>query len=128
MWTGSFAAYGKGDGLKFNPWVSLDIVGHEVSHGVTQSSAGLIYQNESGALNESFSDIFGEMIENYTDDPNDWLMGDDRTDGFIRSMSNPKDKSDPDTYKGTNWKTTSGDNWGVHTNSGVQNYWFFLLV
>jgi hypothetical protein len=91
----------------------------------------LVYAGESGALNESFSDIFGEMIENYVAGPNDWLMGEDRTDGAIRDMSDPNDFSDPDTYLGTFWKNTCGgcsDNGGVHSNSGVQNYWFYLVA
>ncbi len=118
-------------GTLANSWSSMDIIGHEFTHAVTGTSSGLVYQGESGALNESFSDIFGEMIELYSTGSNDWLMGDDRTDGAIRSMSNPKTFSDPDTYNGTNWRNTCGscsDNGGVHTNSGVQNYWFFLVA
>jgi Zn-dependent metalloprotease len=110
---------------------TLDIVGHEFTHGVTFSSARLYYQNESGALNESFSDIFAESIENYTLGSNDWLIGQDRTSGASRSMSNPNASpgNDPDTYLGTNWITDPNvDYGGVHTNSGVQNYWFYLLT
>lgn len=118
------------DGVLPNSWSSIDIVGHEFTHAVTGTSSGLVYQGESGALNESFSDIFGEMVENYTAGPNDWLMGDDRTDGAIRSMSDPRSMGDPDTYQDDNWASTCGtcsDNGGVHTNSGVQNHWFYLL-
>ncbi len=130
MWTGSFAAYGKGDGLKFNPWVSLDIVGHEITHGVTQNSAGLIYANESGALNESFSDIFGTAVEFYMEgEIGDWHIFEDiKIEGYHRSLQNPKSRNDPDTYKGINWEQDQDeDNGGVHTNSGVQNHWFYLL-
>lgn len=110
-----------------NSWCPLDIIAHEYTHAVTGSSASLAYQNESGALNESFSDIFGECVENYILGSNDWLFGANRTSGALRSLSNPKLKSQPDTYLGTYWYTGTGDNGGVHYNSGVQNYWFYLL-
>lgn len=118
-------------GTLANSWSSIDIIGHEYTHAVTGSSSSLVYQGESGALNESFSDIFGEMIEHRSAGPNDWLMGDDRTNGAIRSISDPKAFNDPDTYNGDNWRNTCGtcsDNGGVHTNSGVMNYWFFLVA
>lgn len=117
-------------GTLTNSWGSLDIIGHEYAHAVTGAgdAAQLVYQNESGALNESFSDIFGEMVERYVNGSCDYLMGDDRDDGYIRNMSDPNDKNDPDTYSGTNWFTGTGDNGGVHTNSGVQNFWFYLLA
>src|SRR5207249_3541551 len=108
---------------------TVDIIGHEFTHAVTGATAGLIYQGESGALNESFSDIFGEMIEFFVSGSNDWLLGAQRCSGYIRNMKNPKDPigQQPDTYHGTNWcYSTSCD--PVHTNSGVQNYWFYLLV
>ena len=114
-------------GTLANSWCPLDIISHEYTHAVTGSSANLAYQNESGALNESFSDIFGECVENYTLGSNDWLFGADRTSGALRSLSNPNAYSQPDTYLGTNWYTGTGDNGGVHYNSGVQNYWFYLL-
>ena len=106
-------------------WNTDDIVGHEFTHGVTQASAGLVYQDESGALNESYSDIFGEMVESWSEGNCDFLVGADR--GAIRSFSNPNAFSDPDTYLGTNWYTGTADHGGVHTNSGVQNFWFYLL-
>jgi Zn-dependent metalloprotease len=112
-------------------WNTVDVTGHELTHGVTEFSAGLNYSGESGGLNESFSDIFGEMVEEFTQGGPDWLVGAQR--GAIRSFSNPKAFSNPDTYKGTNWVSTTGtcdgtnDNCGVHTNSGVQNHWFYLL-
>lgn len=114
-------------GTLANSWSTLDIIGHEYAHAVTGATSELEYQNESGALNESFSDIFGEALENYTLGSTDWLLGNERTSGAIRSMSNPNTYNDPDTYLGTNWYSGSNDNGGVHTNSGVQNYWFFLL-
>jgi Zn-dependent metalloprotease len=115
-------------GTLANSWSALDILAHEFTHAVTGSTAALTYANESGALNESFSDIFGEATENYITGSNDWLMGSDRTNGAIRSMSNPSSFGDPDTYNGTGWFTGAADNGGVHTNSGVQNYWFYLLA
>lgn len=131
FWDGTRMTYGDGDGISFTPLVSLDVAGHEITHGVTQFSANLIYQAESGALNESFSDIFGTMIERFREgNAFDWIIGEDiTTDGQgIRSMSNPGDFNDPDTYRGLNWAPLNGgDNGGVHTNSGVQNFWFYLL-
>ncbi|WP_158866168.1 M4 family metallopeptidase [Maribellus comscasis] len=130
FWDGTRMKYGDGDGTNYGPLVALDIVGHELTHGVTEHSAGLIYQNESGALNESFSDIFGEVVENYADGPNNWQCGTEigiGGSGAIRSMDNPNAFNDPDTYKGTYWYSGTWDYGGVHTNSGVQNKWFYIL-
>lgn len=143
FWDGTRMTYGDGNGTSYGPLVSLDITGHEIAHGVTEYSANLVYQRESGALNESFSDIFGEMVE-YTalqalnGGTNDWLMGDDIGIGStapLRSMSNPNLYGDPDTYGGTNWgnpncgtPTQSNDYCYVHSNSGVQNKWFYVLA
>ncbi len=126
FWDGSRMTYGDGNAT-YSPLVSLDICGHEITHGVTQFSANLTYSNQSGALNESFSDIFGECIENHAKGGNDWLMSQDIGTAF-RSMSNPNANGDPDTYLGTYWYTGTGDNGGVHTNSGVQNKWFYILT
>jgi len=128
QWTGSFMLFGGGDASNgYRSLVGADIVGHEFTHGVTQFSAGLIYQNEFGALNESFSDIFGEHIESFaTNGGHDWLMGDDS--GAIRSFINPNIYGQPDTYLGNFWYTGTSDYGGVHINSGVQNFWFYLLV
>jgi Zn-dependent metalloprotease len=124
FWDGQRATFGDGNN---QPLTSLDIVAHELTHGVTGFSAELIYQDEYGALNESFSDIFGaatEWVQNASS--GDWLMGEDV--GTLRSMSNPNAYGDPDTYNGTNWYVGADDNGGVHTNSGVQNKWFYILV
>jgi hypothetical protein len=128
--------YGLGDRRRSNAYVSLDVAGHEFTHLVTgeNGNGGLIYQGESGALNESFSDIFGACIEAYAkgQDAN-WEIGDEiilTAPGFIRSMSNPKLADNPDTYEGTYWKNPGNlgfDQGGVHYNSGVQNKWFYLL-
>ncbi len=122
-WTGMWAEFGDGNG---NPLTSIDVVSHELTHGVTRTSSGLVYRNESGALNESFSDIFGVAVEwqSYPDSA-DWYMG--VLDFQFRSIKDPKEMGDPDTYLGVNWWTDEGDNGGVHTNSGVQNYWYYLL-
>ena len=129
-WTGDWALFGDG-GSSWNALTSLDVVGHEFTHGVTGNNARLRYLNESGALNESFSDIFGAAIEFWADpDNSDWLVGEDFvvSGGPLRNMADPKAEGDPDTYKGTNWANGSADNGGVHTNSGVQNHWFYLLT
>ncbi len=138
FWDGSRMTYGDGDGVTYGPLVTLDITGHEIAHGVTQFSADLVYQRESGALNESFSDIFGEMVENHATGSNNWEMGSEigiSGNGAFRSMSNPKQYNDPDTYGGTHWTnpncgvpTQSNDYCGVHSNSGVQNKWFYILA
>ena len=137
FWNGTVMTYGDGNNTSSlsNPLVSLDIVAHEITHGLTDKTADLIYANESGALNESFSDIFGTALEFYAR-PNraNWTIGED-VGGAIRSMVNPNAFSHPDTYDGLNWRQTKGciptagnDRCGVHSNSGVQNYWFYLLV
>ena len=130
FWNGSYMTYGDGGSSGFLPLTSVGIAGHEMAHGVTEFSAGLIYNAESGALNESFSDIFGTIVD-FRVDPNnaDFHLGDEiNTNGTgIRHLGNPNMYNDPDTYHGLHWWTSSGDYYGVHTNSGVQNYWFYLL-
>ncbi|HEY5745875.1 MAG TPA: M4 family metallopeptidase [Chryseolinea sp.] len=127
VWTGKLLALG--DGSNNNPLVELDVISHELTHGVTQYEAGLQYSYESGALNESFSDILGKAVEFdiFGDAAATWQIGRRFRDGGIRDMSNPNLKSQPDTYAGDMWQTTSEDYGGVHTNSGVQNFWFYLL-
>lgn len=131
FWNGSYMTYGDGNGSTWLPLTSIDVCGHEISHAVTTYTAGLVYSYESGALNESFSDIFGNAIERWAR-PNkfDWKMGEDFTTNGngIRDMSNPIPYNNPKYYKGNKWYAGAGDNGGVHTNSGVQNYWFYLIV
>lgn len=123
FWNGVFMTYGSGSNGGFT---GLDICGHEVTHGLTEKTSGLVYSNEPGALNESYSDIFGVCIEKFgKPSAFNWTMGEDV--GGIRSMSNPNSFGQPDTYLGTSWYTGTGDNGGVHTNSGVSNFWFYLL-
>ena len=130
FWNGAVMTYGDGNGTSVTPLTSIDVCGHEISHAVTTHSAGLIYSYESGALNESFSDIFGNAIEYYADSNQfNWRIGEDIlvSGNGIRNMANPNTHGDPDTYQGTFWHTAATDNGGVHTNSGVQNFWFYLL-
>lgn len=126
FWDGQRMTYGDGNNGN-TPFTAIDIAGHEITHGLTTFTADLVYQDEPGALNESFSDIFGAAVEFFANGGSgDWLMGEDL--GFvIRSMNNPGTYGDPDTYFGNNWYSGTADNGGVHTNSGVQNFWFYLL-
>lgn len=126
--------YGMGDGTTMTPLVGIDVEGHEFTHMVVNNngSGGLPYQGETGALNESFADIFGTCVEFYSGVSPDWNIGEDVMIGspYLRSMSNPNSANQPDTYQGTLWSNTtdlSNDHGGVHTNSGVQNFWFYLL-
>ena len=133
----NFMQYGMGDGQFMKPVVGLDVEGHEYSHMVVANNGngGLTYQSESGALNESFADIFGVCVEFYSGVNPDWLIGEDVmvSASNLRSMSNPNvggGGAQPDTYNGQYWANPSNlqnDNGGVHINSGVQNYWFYLL-
>jgi bacillolysin len=130
-WNGSAMLYGDGS-FYFKPLTAIDVCGHEIGHAVCQTTAALVYSNESGALNEGLSDIWGCAVENHFDPTKQvYLIGEDITlppSGLaLRSMSNPNDFDQPDTYKGTYWWTSAGDDGGVHTNSGVLNYWFYLL-
>jgi bacillolysin len=136
FWNGEQMTYGDGDGRTCLPLSGgLDVVGHELTHGVTQFTSNLIYEGESGALNESFSDMMGNTIEFYADahglDPAaspDWRIGEDvivGTDGF-RNMGDPAEFGDPDHY--SELFTGPEDNGGVHTNSGIPNHAYYLAV
>jgi Zn-dependent metalloprotease len=127
-WNGTQMVYGDGDGSTFKEFSGdLDVVGHELSHGVTEATSNLIYQNESGALNEAFSDIMGTAIEYYYGTGN-WTIGEDITIGSngLRNMANPNEDGDPSHY--ADRYTGTSDNGGVHINSGIANHWFYLLV
>lgn len=104
---------------------SLDVVAHEMTHGVTDKTADLVYENQSGALNEAMSDIFGEMVERFARGDNDWVLGTDLTRP-IRDMSRPEDFGDPSRM--SDFVITEEDNGGVHTNSGIINHAFYLLA
>lgn len=130
FWDGTKMTYGDGNGTSTYIFTTIDICGHEITHGLTSNSSNLVYNGESGALNESYSDIFGTLIENYGRPNNwNWKVGEDMTanGNGIRNMQNPAQFTDPDTYGGQFWYTGTADNGGVHTNSGVSNFWFYLL-
>ena len=153
FWFLSVMSYGdgssngsEGSGF-FDALTSLDVAAHEIVHAVTQFTANLAYQRESGALNEGYSDIWGAAVEHFAKgngidsapSAEIWLIGDeiDRRLGSaaLRSMSDPKSLGQPDTYGGSFWinpscgtPTQSNDYCGVHTNSGVLNHMFYLSV
>ncbi|MGE5433099.1 MAG: M4 family metallopeptidase [Syntrophomonadaceae bacterium] len=137
QWNGAQMLYGSGDGTNFSSVSSLDVCAHEITHAVTTSTANLTYQGESGALNEAISDILGTVVEFYsTPSKANWLIGEEcytpGTSGdALRYMNNPNLGNQPDTYKGNLWapadNLNDGDKGGVHTNSGVLNYAFYLM-
>jgi bacillolysin len=112
---------------------ALDVVAHELTHGVTDYSSGLIYRNESGALNEAFSDIMGTSVEFFFQQPGsgnmraDYLMGEDAVrPGGVRSHADPGAYGDPDHY--SRRFTGTADEGGVHINSGIPNHVFYLAI
>ena len=128
FWDGTKMTYGDGDGTNYGPLTSLDVAGHEMSHGVTENTAGLSYSGESGGLNEATSDIFGTMVEffaNNPNDPGDYLIGEQfdlkKHLGF-RRMDNPAS----DGSSVNCWSSTT-KNLDVHYSSGVGNHFFYLL-
>lgn len=145
FWDGAEMTYGDGTGLAaggFTPLTSLDVTAHEIGHGICQATCALIYESESGALNESFSDCWGATVEHWAD-PHEvdampksaWDMGEEISTEPLRSMNSPLLQGQPDTYGGTNWFNVVGctpsggnDQCGVHNNSGLMNYWYYLLV
>ena len=139
-WNGSVMTYGDGSGTYFDILTSIDVAAHEIGHAVCSSTANLAYKNESGAMNEALSDIWGACIEYFAAPTKQrWLIGEDieRRAGHLalRSMSNPKSEGQPDTYGGINWTsqtrcrpTSNNDQCGVHNNSGVLNHWFYILT
>lgn len=145
FWDGDEMTFGDGDGVIFSGFArSLDVVAHELAHGVTQFTSGLIYKNQSGALNEHFSDVFGTAITQWAHGESpvdaDWLVGDEIMGPelygeALRSMRHPGTAydnailgTDPqpahydDRYQGT------ADNGGVHINSGIPNRAFYLAA
>ena len=139
-WNGSVMTYGDG-ATRFRPLTALDVCGHEIGHAVCEKTANLTYSNESGAMNEGLSDIWGASIEAYSvaslgvisggvKAKSTWLIGEeiDKQQAALRSMSDPKSQGQPDYYKGINWYAGTSDNGGVHTNSGVLNFWYYLIA
>ncbi|MFK7775220.1 MAG: M4 family metallopeptidase [Saprospiraceae bacterium] len=140
FWNGAAMFYGNGNqAFNFPLQRALDVAGHEMSHGVIQGTANLEYQGQSGAMNESFADIFGAMI-----DRDDWQMGEDITNpnyistGALRSLSDPNNGGSSLNTPGWQPKTMAeyqnlpntpqGDNGGVHINSGITNYAYYLFA
>lgn len=129
FWNGNSMTYGDGNGVVFSPLVSLDVVGHELTHGVTQFSAGLVYSGQSGGLNEAVSDIFGNMIERNVkgQSANTWKVGEEiytpATNGdALRYMDNPHaDGHSIDHY------SEYYNGLDVHYSSGIANKEFYLL-
>lgn len=145
FWDGQAMVFGDGDGDIFNRFtVSLDVIGHELTHGVVGDEAQLQYFQQSGALNESISDIFGSLVKQYllkqTADKADWLIGAGlltaRIKGVaLRSMKAPGTAfddpllgKDPQPGHMKNFVRTWEDNGGVHINSGIPNHAFYLAA
>lgn len=128
FWNGSVMTYGDGDeGSGITPLTTVDIAAHEITHGLTSYTCNLNYSYESGALNESFSDIFGTCVEFYAvPGLADWTIGED-IGAVFRSMADPNSYNKPDTYQGNYWHTDASDNGGVHVNMSVYCYWFYLV-
>lgn len=119
-WDGQQLAFG--DGFP----VALDVVGHELTHAYTQYTTGLVGTGQSGALNESISDIMGVAIEIAANEEVDWDMGEDLPVGPIRSLSEPGEFGDPAVL--SEWVKTCQDNFGVHTNSTIMSHAFYLAA
>lgn len=145
FWNGAQMVFGDGDGEIFNRFtLSLDVVAHELAHGIIESEAGLLYLNQSGALNESLSDVFGVLVKQFslrqTAQQADWLIGaellTDKVKGSaLRSMANPGSAyddpllgKDPQPGHMRDFIDTRDDNGGVHLNSGIPNHAFYLAA
>ena len=145
FWNGKQMVYGDGDGHLFNRFtVDVDIIGHELTHGVTEREAGLVYLNQPGALNESISDVFGSLVKqfqaNQTADQADWLIGEHLFTALvhgkaIRSLKEPGSAyddpvlgKDPQPADMTHYVRGTEDNGGVHVNSGIPNHAFYLAA
>ena len=145
-WDGTEMTYGDG-AARFRPLTAMDVCGHEIGHAVCEKTANLTYANESGAMNEGLSDIWGASIEAYAvanlgvvssgaKAKSTWLIGEeiDKQQAGLRSMSDPKSLGQPALYHGQYWAAnttapTRANDWGgVHTNSGVLNFWFYLIA
>ncbi|GHH64135.1 metalloprotease [Kitasatospora indigofera] len=145
FWDGQRMVFGDGDGVVFGDFTAcVDVIGHELSHGVTQFTAGLAYHDQSGALNESLSDVFGSLVKQYalrqSADEADWLIGSGLlapgVQGVaLRSMKapgtaydDPRLGKDPQPAHLRDYVGTTQDQGGVHINSGIPNHAFYLLA
>ncbi len=145
FWNGQRMVFGDGDGEVFNRFtIAIDVIAHELTHGVTESEAGFIYYGQAGALNESMSDVFGSMVKqfhkNQTAAQADWIIGEGLLNSKIkakglRSMSAPGTAyddpllgKDPQPAHMESYVRTRQDNGGVHLNSGIPNRAFYLAA
>ena len=144
-WDGKQMIYGDGDGVYFNRFtISIDVIGHELTHGVTEYEAALEYHDQPGALNESMSDVFGTLVKQWkakeTVEEADWLIGEGlftkKVKGkALRSMAapgtaydDPNLGKDPQPADMKHYVKTTEDEGGVHINSGIPNHAFYLLA
>ena len=145
FWDGEQMVYGDGDGDLFNRFtIAIDVIGHELTHGVTQFEAKLVYSQQPGALNESMSDVLGSLVKQYsmnqTADTADWLIGQgllaSGVNGVaLRSMKAPGTAyddpvlgKDPQPGHMKDYVNTVSDNGGVHINSGIPNHAFYVVA
>ena len=145
FWDGTRMVFGDGDGVVFLGFTrSLDVIGHELAHGVTQYTSGLNYQGQSGALNESVSDVFGVLVTQYargqSADEADWLVGADLLAPDVRGVAlrsmaapgtaydDPRLGTDPQPAHLDDYVDTAADNGGVHINSGIPNKAFHVVA
>ena len=146
FWNGQQMVYGDGDGRVFLRFTgSLDVVAHEMTHGVIQFTSNLVYRGESGALNESFADVFGVLVKQWhlgqTVDEADWLVGAELlteapTRRALRSLAAPGTAYQNDPFLGSDPQPAhvrdqyfgSADEGGVHINSGIPNHAFYLTA
>ncbi len=150
LWDGSEMVFGDGDGVVFVRFTkSLDVIGHELTHGVTENTAGLTYHKQSGALNESMSDVFGSLVKQYhlgqSASQADWLIGSELlapgvNGKALRSLADPGSAYDDPKLGGKDPQpkhmrdyidlpdTRPGDYGGVHLNSGIPNHAFYLAA
>lgn len=142
FWNGEQMAYGNGDGRLFRTFVDLSVISHEMTHGIVQHSGGLVYRDQSGALNESIADVFGAIAvqrhKSQTVYEADWIIGGEilgpEVNGVgLRSMKAPGTAyhdelmgQDPQPFHMDNFLSTTDDNGGVHINSGIPNHAFYL--
>jgi Zn-dependent metalloprotease len=140
FWDGDDMTFGDGDGTNFIGFArALDVTGHELTHGVVQYTARLVYDAQPGALNEHMADVFGTIIKQYAKGQNEhtanWLMGDEIMGPTfhgraIRSLKDPGSavalSAQPDNM--SHFYTGSSDNHGVHINSGIPNKAFYLVA
>lgn len=145
FWNSVQMVFGDGDGELFNRFtISLDIIGHELAHGVIEDEAGLQYLNQPGALNESLADVFGSLVRQYARKESardaSWLIGDGLFTGNVngvalRSMKDPGSAfddpvigKDPQPKHMDDYVNTFSDNGGVHINSGIPNHAFYRVA